>query len=306
MVSQTHEVPHQILREDPKAVARMLEHIGIPIAPVTQATLIPADASESKALERRVDAVIRIDTEDKPFLVAVEVQLKPVKKKWSTWLYYCSYLQEKLNLPVVLLVLCPDPKVAVWARKGRSFGPPGVQSMRLAPVACGPHEIPRFLDREQIANDLPLAALSVITHATERGAKQQMALFAAELEAQPESEEKFALADLVSAGLTGTQSAKLWSTIMLMTTSYPHSPLAQALADQVTEKVTEEVTQRVAHETRLKDRSESLLRALELQSKPISDADRQRILECTDVDVLDRWFDRSFTVAAASELFDEA
>lgn len=95
-----------------------------------------------------------------------------------------------------------------------------------------------------------------------------------------------------------------------MTTLYPYSPLAQALADQVTEKVTAEVTKEVTELatrlTRIKYRSEAVIRALELQSKPITQEDLRRILECSDIELLDRWFDRSFAVAAASELFDEA
>lgn len=102
MVSQAHEVPNRILQEEPASVARMLKHIGIPVAPVKQATLLSPDATEARALERRIDAVFHIETEEEPFLVALEVQRKDTESKWSTWLYYCSYLQEKLTLPVVL------------------------------------------------------------------------------------------------------------------------------------------------------------------------------------------------------------
>jgi hypothetical protein len=318
MVTQAHEVPNRILQEDPESVTRMLKHIGIPVPRVKQTTVLSPDATESRPLERRIDAVFRVDTEEEPFLVALEVQRDDVESKWSTWLYYCSYLQEKLTLPVILMVICDNPKVAVWASKARAFGPTAHKTMQLAPIVCGPRSVPKFLDPDQVANDLPLAAISVIAHSAEPDADLQMTVFATALEAQPDGENKFTLADLVSAGLSGSPAARLWSTIMLMTTSYPHSPLAQALADQVTEKVTAEVTQQVTQqvteqvteqvtrETKIKDAVEKLIRVLELQSKPFSDEDRQRIVECTDVELLNRWFDRSFTVATAADLFNEA
>ncbi len=298
MVTQAHEVPNRILQEDPESVTRMLKHIGIPVPRVKQTTVLSPDATESRPLERRIDAVFRVDTEEEPFLVALEVQRDDVESKWSTWLYYCSYLQEKLTLPVILMVICDDAKVAVWASRARAFGPTAHKTMQLAPVVCGPRSVPRFLDPDEVANDLPLAAISVIAHSAEPDADLHMTVFATALEAQPDGENKFTLADLVSAGLSGSPAARLWSTIMLMTTSYPHSPLAQALADQVTEQVT--------RETKIKDAAEKLIRVLELQSKPITDEDRRRIVACTDVDLLNRWFDRSFTVATAAELFDEA
>src|SRR6266568_6375420 len=289
MVTQAHEVPNRILQEDPESVTRMLKHIGIPVPRVKQTTVLSPDATESRPLERRIDAVFRVDTEEEPFLVALEVQRDDVESKWSTWLYYCSYLQEKLTLPVILMIICDDPKVAVWASRARAFGPTAHKTMQLAPVVCGPRSVPRFLDPDEVANDLPLAAISVIAHSAEPDADLHMTVFATALEAQPDGENKFTLADLVSAGLSGSPAARLWSTIMLMTTSYPHSPLAQALADQVTEQVT--------RETKIKDAAEKLIRVLELQSKPITDEDRRRIVACTDVDLLNRWFDRSFTVA---------
>ncbi|MBR7830068.1 hypothetical protein KDK95_27445 [Actinospica sp. MGRD01-02] len=314
MVTQAHEVPNRILQEDPQSVARMLKHIGIPVALVKQATVLSPDATESRPLERRIDAVFRVDTEEEPFLVALEVQRTDIESKFSTWLYYCSYLQEKHTLPVILMVLCDDHRVAVWASRARAFGPAAHKSMQLAPVVCGPRNVPKFLDAEQIANDLPLAAISVIVHSAGPDADEQMTVFAAALEAQPDGENKFTLADLVSAALSGTQAARTWSTIMLMTTSYPRSPLARALAEQVTEQVTATVTEQVTATVTEQVTAtvtehlmqEKLIRALELQSKPLTEADRRRIVACTDVDTLNRWFDRSFTVATAGELFDES
>jgi hypothetical protein len=82
--------------------------------------------------------------------------------------------------------------------------------------------------------------------------------------------------------------------------------VTEQVTSQVTEQVTELVTSQVTEQVTEHLTQEKLIRALELQSKPITEADRRRIVECTDVDTLNRWFDRSFTVATAAELFDES
>lgn len=42
---------------------------------------------------------------------------------------------------------------------------------------------------------------------------------------------------------------------------------------------------------------------LEKRGLAVSVTDRSRITGCTDLDTLDRWFDRAITVTDASELF---
>ncbi|MFY0578141.1 hypothetical protein ACN28S_30875 [Cystobacter fuscus] len=51
-------------------------------------------------------------------------------------------------------------------------------------------------------------------------------------------------------------------------------------------------------------RAESLLRILALRGIDVEEAARQRILECTDVDTLDRWFDRVLQATTLREVLD--
>ncbi|MEU0740082.1 hypothetical protein [Streptomyces sp. NPDC006134] len=48
-----------------------------------------------------------------------------------------------------------------------------------------------------------------------------------------------------------------------------------------------------------------ILRVLETRGIPVSDAVRERITSCTDLDRLDDWLGRALTVERAEELFDE-
>ncbi|WP_043237433.1 hypothetical protein [Streptomyces violaceusniger] len=52
-------------------------------------------------------------------------------------------------------------------------------------------------------------------------------------------------------------------------------------------------------------RVQSVLRALERRGITTPPEARDRITNCTDLDTLDRWFDRAFTVSSADELFAE-
>ncbi|MFY0523857.1 Rpn family recombination-promoting nuclease/putative transposase [Archangium gephyra] len=57
-------------------------------------------------------------------------------------------------------------------------------------------------------------------------------------------------------------------------------------------------------EGRIQGRAESVLRILTARGVPVGDEERQRILACTDVTTLDRWFDRALHAATVSYVLD--
>jgi predicted ATPase len=52
-------------------------------------------------------------------------------------------------------------------------------------------------------------------------------------------------------------------------------------------------------------RRQTLLRLLDKRGVAVSEAARERIADCTDADLLDRWLDRAFTATDAADLFTE-
>ena len=52
-----------------------------------------------------------------------------------------------------------------------------------------------------------------------------------------------------------------------------------------------------------KGEAKGILRVLEVRGLPISEAVRERITACTDLDRLNEWLDRAGTVARAEDLF---
>lgn len=54
-----------------------------------------------------------------------------------------------------------------------------------------------------------------------------------------------------------------------------------------------------------KGRAEDVLRVLAARGVHVGDEARQRILTCTDVTTLDRWFDRALKASTLSEVLDD-
>ena len=50
-----------------------------------------------------------------------------------------------------------------------------------------------------------------------------------------------------------------------------------------------------------KGKAEAILRVLGARRLPVADAQRARVLACTDLALLDRWLDRAVTAASADE-----
>ncbi|MER7106442.1 hypothetical protein [Streptomyces sp. NPDC000229] len=157
MVSSPHEAMHRIFQEYPELFPRVSEMLGVPFPTPTSATVLPTDLTESRPVERRVDTLLRFDTEkDGAFLLAVEAQGKKDPAKPASWAYYLSYLHTKYQLPPVLLVVCQDRATADWAARHVHIGPSQELSLPLAElIAQGLGKRPvAQLWRQLMANDL--------------------------------------------------------------------------------------------------------------------------------------------------------
>ncbi|MEU5449656.1 MULTISPECIES: hypothetical protein [Streptomyces] len=58
-------------------------------------------------------------------------------------------------------------------------------------------------------------------------------------------------------------------------------------------------------EGRLEGRAEDILRILDLRGVPVPEAARQRVSACTDLAVLDVWFERAVTAPSADAVFGD-
>ncbi|MET9456197.1 hypothetical protein ABZY05_14100 [Streptomyces canus] len=72
-----------------------------------------------------------------------------------------------------------------------------------------------------------------------------------------------------------------------------------------TPKLPDSIVAEYWNKGRANGRAEDILRLLDRRGIEIPDAVREGVKDCTDLDVLSVWFDRSLTVASADELFVE-
>jgi hypothetical protein len=103
-----------------------------------------------------------------------------------------------------------------------------------------------------------------------------------------DAHEAYDLADIAGAGLANTQAAEIWRQMMAIDTSWYRSAFSQQLRA----------------EGRAEGIIEKLLRVLDKRGVGLTEEQRVRVESCTDLDLLDAWFDRALTAATAGEVFD--
>ncbi|SDM69381.1 hypothetical protein SAMN04487981_102283 [Streptomyces sp. cf386] len=287
MVSSSHEAMHRIFQDHPGLFSGVSKVLGIDFAPPTSVTVLPNDLTETSPVERRVDTLVRLDTEgDEPLLLAIEAQSNKAPDKPASWAYYVSYLLTKYRLQPMLLVVCQDRATAEWAARPVDFGPPQWPLLTLRPLVAGPHNMPVITDPAEVRKDLALATLSAITHARNPDVGAILKAMTTVLRDTPQ-----AIADpiieLIAQGLGKRPAAELWRNLVAVDLSFYKSYIAEEIRD----------------EGRAEGRAEDILRLLDRRGIDVSNDDRERITSCDDLDVLGRWFDRAITAASTTEVF---
>ncbi|MFF7143374.1 hypothetical protein [Streptomyces nodosus] len=94
--------------------------------------------------------------------------------------------------------------------------------------------------------------------------------------------------ELTAQGLgEKTRAVEIWRKLVAVDTSFFTSPLSEEIRD----------------EGRTEGRASDVLRLLDRRGIPLSEADRERVTSCKDLDTLTRWFDRAITASSAAEVF---
>lgn len=283
MVSAPHEAMHRIFQEYPGLFSRVSEVLGVNFSPPTSVTILPTDLTESRPVERRVDTLMRLETEnDEPLLLAVEAQGKKDLDKPASWMYYLSYLYAKYKVQPVLLVVCQDRATAEWAAHPVHIGPRQWSSLTLRPLVAGPHNMPLITNAAEARKDLALATLSAITHADDPDIGAILKSLSAALREAPESLTG-PLVELTAQGLGKRPAAQQWRNLVAVDLSFYKSPISQ--------------------EIRAQSRAEDVLFVLEQRGIEVDEEIRARITECQDPEILLGWLARAITASSAEEIF---
>lgn len=295
MVSSPHEAMHRIFQEHPDLFSRVSEVLGVDFGPPTSVTVLPTDLTEARPLERRVDTLLRLETEDdEPLLLAVEAQGKKDPDKPASWAYYASYLLTKYRLQPILLVVCQDRATAEWAARPVHFGPRQWPLLTLRPLVAGPHNMPVITDPAEARKDLALATLSAITHGRDPDIGAILKAVTTALQDEPDAV-KNPIIEFISQGLGKLPAAALWRKLVAVDLSFYKSPLFQEVRDEARDKGRDE--------GRAQRAAEDVLAVLAERGIDVPEDARERITGCGDPEILRRWLRRAVTASAAEDIF---
>jgi hypothetical protein len=303
MPSLPHEAPLLLFRERPELLPELLQAaLGITIPAHTEARVDDADFTQVVPAGYRADLVITLGNPAPVMGIVVERQLSKDPRKRFSWPLYVAGLHAKLTCATCLVVIAPTDDLARWAAEPIVTLQPGSP---FVPVVLGPDRIPVITSVDEATRSPELAVLSVLTHGdTAVAAGIARAAYGA---ARLLDDARSALyTDLILFALRNNDRAALESEMKTDVSKYEfksdyfRNRIAQGVAEGVAEGVARGVAQGVAQGS-----ARAVLAVLSARNVPLGEAQRARILECTDVALLERWVTRAATAAAADDVFSE-
>ncbi len=139
MVGSSHEALHRIFQKDPALLTRALQRVlHVPFPEPSEIVAMNVDLTEVEPIERRVDTLLRAETDLGTYLLVVESQGKKDECKRSSWAYYLSYLYAKYRCEPVLIVITQNSATAQWAARPIQLGLPGWYSLTVRPLVLVP------------------------------------------------------------------------------------------------------------------------------------------------------------------------
>ncbi|EPD55102.1 hypothetical protein [Streptomyces sp. HGB0020] len=291
MVSSTHEAMHRIFQKDPALLTRALQQVlGVAFPEPRDFAGMNIDLTEIEPVERRVDTLLRAETDEGPYLLVVEAQWQKDERKRGSWPYYLTYLHEKYRCEPVLIVTTQCSATARWAAEPIHLGVPGSPSLTVRPLVLGPDNVPVIADAREAARDVPLAVLSAMTHG--RGSKAAAILESLATALKTiDADSAAAFAQFVDSCLDDPQVKHMWRDLMTAMQYFWRHPLAEQVREEGREQ------------GRTQAKAEMILRILEWRSIPVSEEVRERVENCTDLEQLELWAQRAVHAADAAELF---
>jgi hypothetical protein len=283
MPSLDHESLVLLFRNQPELAAQLLRdalHLELPA--YTEARLASSDLTEVVPTEFRADAVVLL-VDGRPVLgIIVEAQLSRDERKRFSWPAYISVLRARHECPVELLVLTPDRAVAAWASAPIKLDLVG--HLVLCPRVLGPDGVPIITDPEQAKRTPELAVLSALAHGGD----------------EPELAGKVGAAAIIAALGLDQERAALYSHLIDAALSNAARSALEALMQTQSIPIKSEF----ARIQRASAQAEAILLVLEGRGLAVSAGQRERILACSDLELLKTWLRRAGIVANTDALFE--
>jgi hypothetical protein len=293
---------HRFIRDCPQLLPQLLDEAGHPGFPevIASKELIPGETTTVEPLERDADTALILTAGDgREFVLVGEAQTggskETIEKKRRNWPYYVGFLHEKYKLPVLLVVVCQQKATAKWAAKPIETGLDFFRTQTTRPLVLGPHNIP--MPRVPIADDdLPVAAFGVITHGKDKEVGDILEPVARVLKnADPTT--RTMLATNIWHALTPETTARTWMDLMKV------MKLDEELLAELHRGSLGDVVSELEAKAEAKGEAKVIVRVLDKRGIELTEAQRERILGCVDLELLGRWLDASLDVTSADEIF---
>jgi hypothetical protein len=289
MPTQEHELLIELVHHRPSLVATLLAETGVTVPAYKEARLESCDLSDRIPTEYRADSVV-VMVDDKPVsAVIVEVQRKYDKRKHWSWPVYLATLRARVKCPCILLVFCPDSLEARKCAAPIDMGHPG---WTLHPIILGPDQVPMITDIARAIADPELTALSAVVHgAGDQGLKVLQVLHDSHAHIR---EEQRSYSDLVLALLPESVVTTFKEVSVAVVDEIKHPWVRGWIAHGV-----------AIGEAKGEARGEAraVLILLDNRGIPVSREAEERILTCTDQELLASWIVKAAAAESVEELF---
>jgi hypothetical protein len=296
MPSQQHEALAELFRAQPALVVRLLGAIGIQLEAPVDATLVESTFA-APAAEYQADVAVELSdaTGAAMLLVIVELQLTRDPGKRRSWPVYEAIARARHGVDACVLVVSPDGEVARWASAPVRLGPSG---STFVPLVLGPDAIPVVSDVDEACAMPELAVLSAVAHGNDEpdGARVALAVVAA-ISGLPELQTRLYL-DLMLAALGAAARVALEEVMNTGKHEYMSDFARKYVAEGLAQGRLEGKAEGMAQ-----GRAEALLELLDARAIALTDMQRAAVIECRDLDVLQRWFARGLTARTIDEVF---
>jgi hypothetical protein len=317
MPTPQHEALHRIFTHDKTLIARTLRRVfDMDVEALVDVSIlntdytaepggIPAPHGDSALLGEFL-----VEGQKERFIIIVESQTEEDPKISYRWPYYATFLHTKHKCQVMLVVITSKQKTAEWARKPIIIGPLGIPCVRTNAIVLGPDNTPAITTLDQARSDIAFAALAAMTQSRTQDFSAILEVLHTAL-SEIDEDTATALSEFTEAGLGDTPAREFWRKLMAKSVyPYPSQLRLQGREEGREEGRAEgeakgraegEATGRAEGEAT--GQAKAIITVLEDRGIAMKDADRERILTCTETGMLGAWLRRSHRISAISELF---
>ena len=282
MVSFIHEGLIALIRDRPQFAAELMTDVlGIELPTFTDVRLADAKLNTLVPVEYEADAMVVLVKDRPVYGVVVESQLRRDDRKHYTWPLYAVAARARHQCPFAVIVVTPEQAVVEWARQPIDIG----DGMMFRPRVIGPDGIPKITDAARAKQDPQLAVLSAIAHGN----------------GDPDTAARIAHVALAATVVLPSDQQVLYS--LLVTQALSEAARKVFSMYPSPQEYVERWRKKLLAEGEARAKAAAVLTTLQKRGIPVTNEQRQLLAACTQLDLLDRWFDAAFTASSADDVF---